>query len=128
MKRNLIIMFGIVLLLLLVACGGNKVDDSTAEKYITQAEEIIGFLNESNYEEVYAMFDDDMKVGLPLANMEELTPIIEESGSFEEIDKASVEEEDGLYLTVLVAKYSHKNRVFTIYFNDDAEVAGLFIK
>lgn len=128
MKKIIVTVFGVVLIPMLVACGGNKVDDSTAEKYITQAEEIISLLNESNYEEVHAMFADEMKTGLPLEEMEELTPVIEESGNFEEIDKASVEEEDGLYISVLVAKYSDENRVFTITFNDKEEVAGLFIK
>lgn len=121
-------MFGTALMLMLVACGGNKVDDSTAEKYITQAEEIIALLNESNYEEVHAMFADEMKIGLPIDDMADLTPIIEESGSFEKIDKVSVEEKDDLYTTVLVAKYSDKNRVYTITFNDKEEVVGLFIK
>jgi len=117
-----------MLMLLLAACGGNKVDDATAEKYITQAEEIVALLNEQHYEEIHAKFNDEMKAGLPVEDMEELTPIIEESGNFQEMDKASVEEEDGLYVTVLVAKYSNENRVFTITFNEDEEVAGLFIK
>lgn len=128
MKKILVTMFGAVLMLMLVACGGNKVDDSIAEKYITQAEEIVALLNAGNYEEIYAMFNDQMKAELSVESMGELTPIIEESGSFKEIDKASVEEKDGLYTTVLVAKYSDKNRVFTISFNDNGDIAGLFIK
>lgn len=112
----------------LAACGGNKVDDSTAEKYITQAEEIVSLLNESEYQEVHVMFDDQMKTELPVAEMEELTPIIDQSGTFEKIDKSSVEEKDGLYIVVLAAKYSNENRVFTITFKDKDEVAGLFIK
>jgi len=129
MKRSMFITILVtMLMLLLAACGGNKVDDATAEKYITQAEEIVALLNEQHYEEIHAKFNDEMKAGLPVEDMEELTPIIEESGNFQEMDKASVEEEDGLYVTVLVAKYSNENRVFTITFNEDEEVAGLFIK
>jgi len=128
MKRSLVIVFSVVLLLFLVACGGNKVDESTAEQYITKAETIINLLNESNYEEVYAMFSDEMKEGFPVVAMEELTPIIEGAGNFEKIDKASVEEEKGIYVTVNVAKYSHENRMYTISFNEDEEVVGLYIK
>jgi len=129
MKRSMFITILVtMLMLLLAACGGNKVDDAAAEKYITQAEEIVALLNEQHYEEIHAKFNDEMKAGLPVEDMEELTPIIEESGNFQEMDKASVEEEDGLYVTVLVAKYSNENRVFTITFNEDEEVAGLFIK
>ena len=128
MKKNLMAMLGAVLILMLAACAGSKVDDSTSEKYISQSEEIISLLNESNYEEVRAMFNDEMKTSLPVEDMEELTPIIQGSGSFEEIDKSDVEEKEGLYTTVLVAKYSDENRVYTITYNDDDEVAGLFIK
>src|SRR5690625_2881222 len=100
--------------MMLSACGGNKVDDATAEKYKKKAEEIIILLNEGDYETVYEMFDNVMKEGLPVAAMADLTPIIEESGKFEEIDKASVEEKDGIYTTVSRAKYSDKNRIYTI--------------
>jgi len=128
MKKTLITLLGTVLIIMLTACGGNKVEDSTAEIYITQAEEVIDLLNEGNYESVHAMFGDEMKKGLPVEDMEEFTPIIEEAGNFEEIDKASVEEDDGFYITVLVAKYSNEEHVFTITFNDKEEVVGLFIK
>ena len=128
MKRMLLTMLSALAMLTLVACGGNKVDDSTSEKYIGKAEEIVLLLNEAKYNDVHAMFDDQMKTGLPEDQMEELTPIIEQSGDFENIDKSSVEEKDGLYIVVLVAKYSKENRVFTITFNDKDEVAGLFIK
>lgn len=128
MKRVLVLVFVTMLLFMLAACGGNKVDDSTADDYITQAEEVVELLNEENYEEVHAMFDEEMKAGLPVEDMGELGTILEESGTFEEVDKASVEEEDGYYVTVLVTKYSDENRVFTITFNDEEEVAGLFIK
>lgn len=128
MRRILVLIAGALVLMMLAACGGNKVDDGTAEKYSAQAEEIILLLNEGEYEAVFEQLNDDMKAGLPVSEMEELTPIIEESGDFETIDKASVEEQDGMYVTVSRAKYTEKNRVYTITFNSDDEIAGLFIK
>lgn len=128
MRKMVATMFGIGLIVILTACGGSKVDDATADKYIAKAEEVITLLNETNYEEVHAMFNDEMKSGLPVEDMEELTPVIEEAGEFKEIDKASVEEDDVLYISVLVAKYSEENRIYTITFNESEEVAGLFIK
>ncbi|HIS29779.1 MAG TPA: DUF3887 domain-containing protein, partial [Candidatus Avamphibacillus intestinigallinarum] len=65
---------------------------------------------------------------LPVEDMEELTEIIEEAGKFSEISKASVEEKDDLYVTVLVAKYSAKKLVFTITLDENDKVAGLYIK
>lgn len=128
MKKVVLMMISVVTVLALVACGGNKVDDATAEKYITKAEEIVSLLNEGNYTDVHAMFNEEMETGLPLNDMEELTPVISQSGEFVEIDKASVEEKDGHFIVVLVAKYSEENRTYTLTFNDKDEVAGLFIK
>lgn len=128
MKKFLATILGFMAILTLVACGGNTVDDSTSEKYISKAEEVVSLLNELNYKEVHEMFNEQMKTELPEEKMEELTPIIEKSGDFEKIDKSSVEEKDGYYIVVLVAKYSDENRVFTISFNNKDEVAGLFIK
>src|SRR5699024_8701280 len=105
MKKIVLTVLASVLALGLLACGGKKVDDATAEIYIEQAEEVIRLLNAGDYEAIHASFNEQMKAGLSVEAMGELTPIIEESGSFEEIDKASVEESDGLYTTVLVAKY-----------------------
>lgn len=128
MKRVLFTVLSVMAMLALAACGGKKVDDATSEKYISKAENIVSLLNEGKYQEVHAMFDDEMKTGLPEDQMKELTPIIEESGNYEKIDKSSVEKKDGFYIVVLVAKYSNENRVFTITFNDQDEVAGLYIK
>lgn len=128
MKKVVLMMISVITVLALVACGGNKVDDATAEKYITKAEEIVSLLNEGNYTDVHAMFNEEMETGLPVSDMEELTPVIAQSGEFSEIDKASVEEKDGHFIVVLVAKYSEENRTYTLTFNDKDEVAGLFIK
>ncbi|MFJ8527515.1 DUF3887 domain-containing protein [Bacillus sp. NPDC094106] len=128
MKRILLTMLSAMVVFALVACGSNKVDEKASKKYITKAEEIVSLLNEGKYNEVHAKFDNQMKAGLPEDKMKELTPLIEKSGKFEKIDKSSVEEKDGMYVVILVAKYSKENRVFTVSFNDKEEVAGLFIK
>src|SRR5699024_8782162 len=56
----------------------------------------------------------NLKEVLPLTRLEELGPVIEGSGDFKQIDKSSIEEKDRLYITVLVAKYSEKKRIYTI--------------
>ncbi|MGX7108656.1 DUF3887 domain-containing protein [Facklamia miroungae] len=127
MKKKLLATLSTIVILMLCGCG-NKVDDTTSEKYISQAKEIVSLINESNYDEVYTMFNDEMKAALPVKSMSEITPLITDSGVFKKIDKASVEERDGNYITVLVAKYSKGNRIYTITFEDDLEVAGLYIK
>ena len=128
MKKSIITLCIVIMMFVLVACGGNKVDESTADHYIKEAEKIIDLLNDGNYEETHSNFDENMKSQLPVEDMEELTEIIEEAGKFSEISKASVEEKDDLYVTVLVAKYSAKKLVFITTLDENDKVAGLYIK
>lgn len=127
MRKLLLVMLSAIIMLVFVACG-NKVDESTTEKFTTKAEDIVLLLNDANYEDVHAMFDEQMKVALPVHDMEQLTPVFEESGDFKEINKSSIEEDEDFYVAVLAAKYSEKNRVFTISFNAEEEVVGLYVK
>lgn len=128
MKRKILTIIAVGFITLLVGCGGNKVDDPTSEKYIAQAKKIINLLNEEDYEGVHVMFDSEMEAGLSVENMQDFTPIIQDSGDFKEINKESIEERDGYYVTVLVAKYSNDNRIYTITFNNNDEIAGLYIQ
>src|SRR5699024_226381 len=97
-------------------------------KYIKHAEEVVDHLNNQNYEAVYDEFNREMQASLHLEDMNQLTDILEQAGTFEEIEKKSVDEKDGYYVTVLVAKYSEASHVFTITFTKDDEIAGLYIK
>ena len=127
MKKILSVLLGALVALMLVGCGSN-VDDATADKYIEQAKAVVENLNNENYEDIQAQFDAKMKANLTTEQMAELAPIIEASGQFQEFDKQSVEEKDGYYTTILVAKYSEENRIYTISFNEQDEIVGLFIK
>ncbi|MGN5651809.1 DUF3887 domain-containing protein [Bacillus sp. Brlt_9] len=128
MRRILLIIVSAITAFALAACTGNKVDESTEKKFIPKAEEIVSFLNEAKYKDVHDKFDSKMKVGLPEGKMKELTPVIEKAGTFEKIEKKSIEEKDGLYTVILVAKYSKEQRTYIITYNDKEEIAGLFIK
>ena len=127
MRKILSVLLGALVALILVGCGSN-VDDATADKYIEQAKAVVENLNNENYEDIQAQFDAKMKANLTTEQLAELAPIIEASGQFQEFDKQSVEEKDGYYTTILVAKYSEENRIYTISFNEQDEIVGLFIK
>lgn len=128
MRKMLLIIISAIAVFALVACTGNKVDESTSKKIISKAEGIVSLLNEAKYKEVHEKFDSKMKAGLPEEKMKDPTPVIEKAGTFEKIEKQSIEEKDGLYTVILVAKYSKEQRTFIITYNDKEEIAGLFIK
>lgn len=117
----------IIIVMFLAACGSN-VDDATSDKYISLAKDVVTSLNEGEYEEVHDQLSEEMKVGLPLEGLKESKAIFDQSGDFEKINKSSVEEKDDIYVVVLAANYSKENRIFTISFNEQEEIVGLYIK
>lgn len=127
MKKLLLIFISILAVSALAACG-NKLDEETADQYITQAKEVVQLLNEENYEKVKEQFDAKMKAEFKEEHKEGLRSIIADAGQFKAFEKQSVEEKDSLYTVVLVAKYSKVDHVYTIFINENNEIAGLYIK
>lgn len=114
------------LCILLAACSSN-VESDVATDYEKEAHTIIELLHASDFEAVYQRFDTEMQKALPIAKLEELTPVIQEAGEFVSFKKTAVDEKDGLYVVTTVAEYSKEKRVFTLTFDQEKQVKGLFI-
>ncbi|MBM7698786.1 hypothetical protein JOD25_001105 [Kurthia huakuii] len=69
-----------------------------------------------------------MKANLSATQLAEIQPIIEKSGTFKKIEKQSVEEKDGMTTVILVAKYQNDKRVYTISYNEENQISGLYVK
>lgn len=127
MKKMHVMFISICVLVLLAGCG-SKVDDSTAQTYISKAEEVVQMLNNGEYESITEQFDDTMKASLSAEQLAGLEPLLTASGEFKAIEKQSVEEKDGMKIVVLIANYSEEKRIFTITYDANDKIAGLFIK
>lgn len=127
MKKMHVMFISICVLVLLAGCG-SKVDDSTAQAYISKAEEVVQMLNNGEYESITEQFDDTMKASLSAEQLAGLEPLLTASGEFKAIEKQSVEEKDGMKIVVLIANYSKEKRIFTITYDANDKIAGLFIK
>jgi len=128
MKKMKAVLISICMMIVLTACGGEKVDEATSTKYIQKAEEIVTFLNEGKYTDLIDMFDDKMKAALTEEKLKEIEPVIQQSGDYEKIEKSSVEKKDSSHIVVLAGKYTKQSRIYTISFNENDEVSGLFVK
>lgn len=129
MKKLLKVLLVAMTVLLFTACGNDGgADDQLTEKYQPKAEEVVNHLNNQEYSEIIPQLDSEMKEFLTEDKLKELEPVIAEAGDFDSITKSSVEEKDGYYVVVLVAKYSNQNLRYTITYDEDDQVAGLFIK
>ena len=127
MKRWNVIVCSILAVLLLTACG-SKVDESTASLYISKAEEVVHFINNGEFDKIVEQFDERMKENVTAAQLAEITPVIEESGSYERIKKQSVQEKDGNKIVVIVGEHTEEDRVYTVTFNANDQIAGLYVQ
>src|SRR5690625_6312453 len=99
MRRNILVVFDIVLIVLFTACQKTNVDSETEEKYVEKGKEVVEALLDLDYETVYEQFNGQMQRELPVEDMHELTPVIEDAGEFEKIETTAIEERDGIYVT-----------------------------
>jgi len=118
--------------LTVVAC--TSVDDETYDHYANEAEQIIYLINDGKYGEVVYLFGDDLKAELDGEDLRQIEPLIAESGAFESIKKVNVDKteeistKEEIFVTVTQVAYENNNRTFTISFNDQDELFGLYVK
>ncbi|OCS84457.1 DUF3887 domain-containing protein [Caryophanon latum] len=127
MKKWNMLLSSLLLVLLLAACSSN-VEDDVAAPYIERANEVVQQLNEGAYDDIYAQFNDTMKEQLTAEQLAQIEPILQQSGEFEGIDKQSVEEKDGIHLVVLIGSHRNENRIYTISYDANDSITGLFVQ
>ncbi len=127
MKKWNVIVYSILAVFLLAACG-NEVDEATEDKYIGKAVEVVHLLNDGEFDKIVEQFDDRMKESVTAAGLAEITPILEASGSYEGIEKQSVQEKDGNKIVVIVANHSEENRIYTVSYNESDQIVGLYVQ
>lgn len=127
MKKWQLIVCSIVAMVLLAACG-NKVDEETENTYVEKAEAIVHYLNEGKFDQVFDKLNASMQSQVTAEQLAEIKPVLEASGDYEGIEKQSVEEKDNIKVVVIVGKHSEENRIYTVSYDENDEIAGLFVQ
>ncbi|WP_153722838.1 DUF3887 domain-containing protein [Sporosarcina cascadiensis] len=117
-----------VTVLLLAGCGKNKVDESTVEAHIKRSKEAVTLLNEENFDELRAMFDETMKDALTVEQLQQTVDVLKESGEFSSFGDASVSKRESYFVVILPAEYTKDKRVYEITFDDQQRLAALYVK
>ncbi len=127
MKKWAIVLVGLIISVLLVGCG-DKADEDTKEVYSAKAEQVVNWINEKNYDKITEQFDENLKTQLTAEQLAQIEPVIVASGDFEKVEKSTVEEKDGMKIVVLVTQYSDDKRIFTVTYDSEEKIAGLFVQ
>ncbi|WP_373898689.1 DUF3887 domain-containing protein [Haloimpatiens sp. FM7315] len=131
MKRfsKVIMMILCVAMIFSCGCGAKKLSASYSEdKLKTASEEIIKDLNDEKYEEVTDKLSKDIKDKLPASKLEEVWDKYKEMGDYQSISKIAFQEKDNYAVVVAVAKFKEGKVIFTLSYNKDMELVGIFIK
>lgn len=137
MKRRII--WGLaaaMLAILLTGCGAGKLplaDMFQQEQLEQQTLQIVNWLNENEYEQVYETFREDMKQVLPIEELKSAcVETYGDGGDFVQIDSSEVsgqkiEGED--YAIVMVkAQYERQIVTFQVGYDVNMQVIGLYMK
>lgn len=125
----------VVSFIFLTGCTGTGLSDHFDEKKVTeQAQDTITLINDEDSEALLEMSTAEMQGGLTEETLDQMYATINEAGAFQDfadtsvagdMDKATEEE----YAVVVVeTNYENKSFVYTLTFNEEMELAGLFYK
>ncbi len=129
MKRLSKIMLMILCIMMLGGCGAKKLSSAYSEDKLKAAsEEIIKDLNNEKYDAVVAKFNSDLKDKLSANKLEEVWVNYKSLGKYDSISKIAFQEKDNYAVVVAIAKYEKGKVQFTLSFNKDMELVGIFMK
>lgn len=113
---------------LFISCGAKKLSDKYNEDTLKKAsEEIIANLNDGNYDEIMNKSTDQMK-NVQEKVKEGWEEISENLGEYKSISKMIFQEKDNKAIVTIVAKYEKKDVQFTLAFDEDMKLSGIFMK
>lgn len=136
MKRKIgvTLVFLAVAAALLAGCAGAKLAEGFDREAVTgQAKRTVDLLNARDYEGVAGTMDATMSAALPADKLRDgLDPRLTELGEFEQYDGVTVygQSSNGsdYAVAVVTAKYKNGTAVYTISFDKEMKLAGLYMK
>ncbi|MGV3074835.1 DUF3887 domain-containing protein [Clostridium baratii] len=130
MKKLLSVFMVLFCGIIMVGCGTQKLSSNySEEKLKAAAEETINNLNNNKYDEIVNGSRASLKAQLPKDKIKEAwEPLQEHLGKYKEISKISFQEKDGLAVVVAIAQYEEGKVQFTLSYDEDMKLAGIYMK
>lgn len=123
--------FVIMLCLFMVTgCSAGKLSDAYNEDEVKEAaEDVINKLNDKNYEGILEDSSDELKNSLPDNKLQEAWEgFSKDIGEFVSISKETLAEKNGYAVAIVNVKYANKKVTFTLSFNKEMKLSGIYMK
>jgi hypothetical protein len=117
---------------MLAGCAPKLPEGYDEAELKTSAKKVIDLLNQRDSDGLTTLMTEEMKVGLTEDVQAQIFALLDESGSMQEITDMRVgsSEENGVTFAFVVAKVKYEKRdiTYTIGFDLDYNLAGLYLK
>ena len=125
--KSLVIM---LCLFMLTGCSAGKLSDAYNEDEVkAAAEEVINELNDKNYDGILEDSSDELKISLPDNKLQETWEgFSKDIGKFNSISNMTLAEKNGYAVAITNVKYDNKKVTFTLSFNKEMKLAGIYMK
>lgn len=136
MKKYLRVLIVILVMSLLFGCSGNKLSDKFDEQEVLdKGKEVVDVINTRQYEDVIALLREDLQSQITADQLVTAwDDQIVAAGEFEKIKNTAIEsQEDSVtkeeYVpVVLEAVYAEDTLIYTLSFDEDLMMIGLYMK
>lgn len=121
----------VIPMMLLVACGGDaKLSEKFNEEEVkSAAQTVITSLDANDFEKVYEISNDKLKEVLNEEKLKEtFEPINEKIGAYKETTKTALKGGEGIATVVAIAQYENGKVQYTISFDEEMKLSGLYVK
>lgn len=120
---------------LLTGCASGGLSEKFNEAEVKlAAENVVNLVNSKDTETLRSISMPEMKEALTDDTLAKIHEELDKSGEFEAIEKIRVtgqkdkDTEDEYAVSVVRTRYEEKNFIYTITFNKEMELAGLYVK
>lgn len=116
--------------IMFIGCGASKLSSNYSEDKLKKAsEEIIANLNDEKYDQIVEKGNDKFKKALPGDKIKTAWEKLNKNiGKYDSISKIVYQESDGVAIVVANAKYEKGNVQFTLSYDKDMKLVGIFVK
>lgn len=134
-KVGLMVLLLTICLFTLSACGGNKLSSEFDQNQVEEmATNVVELVNKGDAEGIQGICNDEMKQAMTDDVLNQVFDTVKEFGEYEEVSKIDVTgindkaSNEPIAVAVIKAKYADKKATYTISFDTDMKLAGLYLK
>lgn len=134
MKRVKLLLVALLTGIILVGCSSSKLSDAFDESTLkSRGQEVVNLIVNEEYDKISAQMSDKMKEAVSSEELEKTLRDTWDSvkgklGEFEKISKEGIVGAENLASVIEVAKFKNGKVQFTINYNENMELEGIFLK